>query len=88
MHFSNFLIFLSVSPLSDGHHSGDPWSSSSSSMSQQGYHGSMLGGGNSAHGTAQSSSYCGIHPHDRLVSRTVRHTVSEHGHNMENVLLY
>ncbi|XP_049415860.1 transcription factor 4-like isoform X5 [Epinephelus fuscoguttatus] len=50
----------------DGHHSGDPWSSSSSSMSQQGYHGSMLGGGNSAHGPAQSSSYCGIHPHDRL----------------------
>ncbi|XP_023194442.1 transcription factor 4 [Xiphophorus maculatus] len=51
---------------SDGHHSGDPWSSSSSSMSQQGYHSSMLGGGNSAHGPAQSSSYCGIHPHDRL----------------------
>ncbi|XP_029985954.1 transcription factor 4-like isoform X2 [Sphaeramia orbicularis] len=50
----------------DGHHSADPWSSSSSSMSQQGYHGSMLGGGNSAHGPAQSSSYCGIHPHDRL----------------------
>ncbi|XP_014865223.1 PREDICTED: transcription factor 4 isoform X4 [Poecilia mexicana] len=50
----------------DGHHSGDPWSSSSSSMSQQGYHSSMLGGGNSAHGAAQSSSYCGIHPHDRL----------------------
>uniref|UniRef100_A0A7N6B6U9 Transcription factor 4 n=1 Tax=Anabas testudineus TaxID=64144 RepID=A0A7N6B6U9_ANATE len=45
---------------------GDPWSSSSSSMSQQGYHGSMLGGGNSAHGPTQSSSYCGIHPHDRL----------------------
>ncbi|XP_029301393.1 transcription factor 4 isoform X1 [Cottoperca gobio] len=50
----------------DGHHSGDPWSSSSSSMTQQGYHGSMLGGGNSAHGPTQSSSYCGIHPHDRL----------------------
>nr|XP_020456774.1 transcription factor 4 isoform X7 [Monopterus albus] len=50
----------------DGHHSGDPWSSSSSSMTQQGYHGSMLAGGNSAHGPAQSSSYCGIHPHDRL----------------------
>ncbi|KAM8828761.1 transcription factor 4 isoform 6-T6 [Spinachia spinachia] len=51
----------------DGHHSGDPWSSSSSSsMSQQGYHGSMLGGGNSSHGPSQSSSYCGIHPHDRL----------------------
>ncbi|XP_026152496.1 transcription factor 4 isoform X10 [Mastacembelus armatus] len=50
----------------DGHHSGDPWSSSSSSMSQQGYHGSMLASGNSAHGPAQSSSYCGIHPHDRL----------------------
>ncbi|XP_078811714.1 transcription factor 4 isoform X12 [Oryzias latipes] len=50
----------------DGHHSGDPWSSSSSSMSQQGYHGSMLAGGNSAHSSTQSSSYCGIHPHDRL----------------------
>ncbi|XP_068429421.1 transcription factor 4 isoform X3 [Clinocottus analis] len=50
----------------DGHHSGDPWSSSSSSMGQQGYHGSMLGGGNSSHGPTQSSSYCGIHPHDRL----------------------
>ncbi|XP_069369767.1 transcription factor 4 isoform X6 [Paralichthys olivaceus] len=49
----------------DGH-SGDHWSSSSSSMGQQVYHGSMLGGGNSAHGPAQSSSYCGIHPHDRL----------------------
>lgn len=64
-------VSLCVS-LSDGHHSGDPWSSSSSSMSQQGYHGSMLGGGNSAHGPAQSSSYCGIHPHDRLVSRIVK----------------
>ncbi|KAM8872281.1 transcription factor 4 isoform 3-T4 [Synchiropus picturatus] len=50
----------------DGHHSGDPWSSSSSSMSQQGYHGSMLGSSNSSHGPSQSSSYCGIHPHDRL----------------------
>ncbi|XP_038143094.1 transcription factor 4-like isoform X5 [Cyprinodon tularosa] len=50
----------------DGHHSGDPWSSSGSTMSQQGYHSSMLGGGNSAHGPAQGSSYCGIHPHDRL----------------------
>ncbi|XP_039634749.1 transcription factor 4-like isoform X1 [Perca fluviatilis] len=50
----------------EGHHSGDHWSSSSSSMSQQGYHGSMLGGGNSSHGPAQGSSYCGIHPHDRL----------------------
>uniref|UniRef100_G3N686 Transcription factor 4 n=1 Tax=Gasterosteus aculeatus aculeatus TaxID=481459 RepID=G3N686_GASAC len=45
---------------------GDPWSSSSSSMGQQGYHGSMLGGGNSSHAASQSSSYCGIHPHDRL----------------------
>uniref|UniRef100_A0A7N6BZ23 Transcription factor 4 n=1 Tax=Anabas testudineus TaxID=64144 RepID=A0A7N6BZ23_ANATE len=59
----------------DGHHSGDPWSSSSSSMSQQGYHGSMLGGGNSAHGPTQSSSYCGIHPHDRLVRRAVNLSV-------------
>lgn len=61
--------------LSDGHHSGDPWSSSSSSMTQQGYHSSMLAGGNSAHGPAQSSSYCGIHPHDRLVSRANGHSV-------------
>ena len=37
-------------------------------MSQQGYHGSMLGGGSSGHAPSQSSSYCGIHPHDRLVS--------------------
>nr|XP_061800879.1 transcription factor 4-like isoform X1 [Nerophis lumbriciformis] len=50
----------------DGHHSGDPWSSSSSNVNQQGYHGSLLGGGNSAHGPSQSSSYCGVHPHDRL----------------------
>lgn len=48
---------------SDGHHSTDPWSSSGS-MNQSGYN-SMLG--NSAH-ASQSSSYCGIHPHDRLVS--------------------
>lgn len=72
-------IPLSLSPSlrlsSDGHHSGDPWSSSSSSMTQQGYHSSMLGGGNSAHGPAQSSSYCGIHPHDRLVSRADGHSV-------------
>ncbi|XP_077442325.1 transcription factor 4 isoform X2 [Vanacampus margaritifer] len=50
----------------DGHHSGEPWSSSSSNISQQGYHGSMLGGANSTHGPSQSSSYCGVHPHDRL----------------------
>ncbi|XP_037122278.1 transcription factor 4-like isoform X5 [Syngnathus acus] len=50
----------------DGHHSADHWSSSSSNISQQGYHSSMLGGGNSAHGPSQSSSYCGVHPHDRL----------------------
>ncbi|XP_055087778.1 transcription factor 4-like isoform X2 [Periophthalmus magnuspinnatus] len=52
----------------DGHHSSDPWSSSSSSsMSQHGgYHGNMLGGGTSGHTPSQSSSYCGIHPHDRL----------------------
>uniref|UniRef100_A0A8C1Z2F7 Transcription factor 4 n=1 Tax=Cyprinus carpio TaxID=7962 RepID=A0A8C1Z2F7_CYPCA len=41
----------------------DPWSSSGS-MNQPGYN-SMLG--NSTH-SAQSSSYCGLHPHDRLVS--------------------
>ncbi|XP_056301742.1 transcription factor 4-like isoform X3 [Danio aesculapii] len=45
----------------DGHHSTDPWSSSGS-MNQPGYN-SMLG--NSTH-SAQSSSYCGLHPHDRL----------------------
>uniref|UniRef100_A0A671R6S9 Transcription factor 4 n=1 Tax=Sinocyclocheilus anshuiensis TaxID=1608454 RepID=A0A671R6S9_9TELE len=39
----------------------DPWSSSGS-MNQPGYN-SMLG--NSTH-SAQSSSYCGMHPHDRL----------------------
>uniref|UniRef100_A0A8C1V8W6 Transcription factor 4 n=1 Tax=Cyprinus carpio TaxID=7962 RepID=A0A8C1V8W6_CYPCA len=47
----------------NGHHSTDPWSSSGS-MNQPGYN-SMLG--NSTH-SAQSSSYCGLHPHDRLVS--------------------
>uniref|UniRef100_A0A8C2JA39 Transcription factor 4 n=1 Tax=Cyprinus carpio TaxID=7962 RepID=A0A8C2JA39_CYPCA len=45
----------------NGHHSTDPWSSSGS-MNQPGYN-SMLG--NSTH-SAQSSSYCGLHPHDRL----------------------
>jgi len=69
---------LSFPSMSDGHHSGDPWSSSSSSMSQQGYHGSMLGGGNSSHGPTQSSSYCGIHPHDRLVSIRVNPSVQKH----------
>ncbi|XP_045072464.1 transcription factor 4 isoform X9 [Coregonus clupeaformis] len=47
--------------MSDGHHSADPWSSSSS-MNQPGYSGML---GNSSHGP-QSSSYCGTHPHDRL----------------------
>ncbi|NWQ83096.1 ITF2 factor, partial [Columbina picui] len=45
----------------DGHHSSDPWSSSSG-MNQPGY-GGMLG--NSSH-IPQSSSYCSLHPHDRL----------------------
>ncbi|XP_051534120.1 transcription factor 4-like isoform X4 [Myxocyprinus asiaticus] len=45
----------------DGHHSADPWSSSGT-MNQPGFN-SMLG--NSTH-SAQNSSYCGIHPHDRL----------------------
>uniref|UniRef100_A0A6Q2Y963 Transcription factor 4 n=1 Tax=Esox lucius TaxID=8010 RepID=A0A6Q2Y963_ESOLU len=47
----------------DGHHSADPWSSSSG-MNQPGYSGML---GNSTHGP-QSSSYCGshLHPHDRL----------------------
>ncbi|KAM9138733.1 transcription factor 4 isoform 12-T15 [Pangshura tecta] len=47
--------------MQDGHHSGDPWSSSSG-MNQPGY-GGMLG--NSSH-IPQSSSYCSLHPHDRL----------------------
>ncbi|KAM5192435.1 transcription factor 4 isoform 2-T2 [Mantella aurantiaca] len=46
--------------MQDGHHSSDPWSSSG--MNQAGY-GGMLG--NSSH-IPQSSSYCNIHPHDRL----------------------
>lgn len=50
------------SSLADGHHSSDPWSSSSG-MNQPGY-GGMLG--NSSH-LPQSSSYCSLHPHDRLV---------------------
>uniref|UniRef100_A0A3B4C0B1 Transcription factor 4 n=1 Tax=Pygocentrus nattereri TaxID=42514 RepID=A0A3B4C0B1_PYGNA len=45
----------------DGHHSTDLWSSSSS-MNQPGYSGML---GNSSHGP-QSSSYCGLHPHERL----------------------
>uniref|UniRef100_A0A8V0Y9A9 Transcription factor 4 n=1 Tax=Gallus gallus TaxID=9031 RepID=A0A8V0Y9A9_CHICK len=47
--------------MQDGHHSGDPWSSSSG-MNQSGY-GGMLG--NSSH-LPQSGSYCSLHPHDRL----------------------
>ncbi|OWK01710.1 hypothetical protein Celaphus_00017811 [Cervus elaphus hippelaphus] len=49
----------------DGHHSSDPWSSSSG-MNQPGY-GGMLG--NSSH-IPQSSSYCSLHPHERLVRQT------------------
>ncbi|XP_048876785.1 transcription factor 4-like isoform X3 [Brienomyrus brachyistius] len=45
----------------DGHHSTDPWSSSSG-MSQTSYSGMLA---NSSHGS-QSSSYCGLHPHERL----------------------
>ncbi|XP_064833337.1 transcription factor 4 isoform X3 [Oncorhynchus masou masou] len=45
----------------DGHHSADPWSSSSG-MNQPGYSGML---GNSSHGP-QSNSYCGTHLHDRL----------------------
>ncbi|XP_022532015.2 transcription factor 4 isoform X2 [Astyanax mexicanus] len=45
----------------DGHHSTDPWSSSSG-MNQPSYSGML---GNSSHGP-QSSSYCGLHPHERL----------------------
>ncbi|KAM5136665.1 transcription factor 4 isoform 8-T9 [Callospermophilus lateralis] len=47
--------------MQDGHHSSDPWSSSSG-MSQPGY-GGMLG--SSSH-IPQSSSYCSLHPHERL----------------------
>ncbi|XP_048021986.1 transcription factor 4-like isoform X3 [Megalobrama amblycephala] len=53
--------FTSSFFMPDGHHSTDPWSSSGS-MNQPGYN-SMLG--NSTH-SAQSSSYCGLHPHERL----------------------
>ncbi|XP_023667411.1 transcription factor 4 isoform X8 [Paramormyrops kingsleyae] len=45
----------------DGHHSTDPWSSPSG-MSQTSYSGMLA---NSSHGS-QSSSYCGLHPHERL----------------------
>uniref|UniRef100_A0A8C4RR66 Transcription factor 4 n=1 Tax=Erpetoichthys calabaricus TaxID=27687 RepID=A0A8C4RR66_ERPCA len=45
----------------DGHHSTDPWSSSSG-MNQPGYSGML---GNSSH-VPQTSSYCALHPHDRL----------------------
>jgi len=48
--------------MQDGHHSSDPWSSSSG-MNQPGY-GGMLG--SSSH-IPQSSSYCSLHPHERLV---------------------
>uniref|UniRef100_A0A8C5L2Z3 Transcription factor 4 n=1 Tax=Jaculus jaculus TaxID=51337 RepID=A0A8C5L2Z3_JACJA len=47
--------------MQDGHHSSDPWGSSSG-MNQPGY-GGMLG--NSSH-IPQSSSYCSLHPHERL----------------------
>ncbi|XP_030048833.1 transcription factor 4 [Microcaecilia unicolor] len=47
--------------MQDGHHSSDPWSSSSG-INQPGY-GGMLG--NSSH-MPQSSNYCSLHPHDRL----------------------
>ncbi|XP_039177944.1 transcription factor 4 isoform X9 [Crotalus tigris] len=47
--------------MQDGHHSSDPWNSSSG-MNPPGY-GGMLG--NSSH-IPQSSSYCSLHPHDRL----------------------
>ncbi|KAL2099668.1 hypothetical protein ACEWY4_004062 [Coilia grayii] len=45
----------------DGHHSTDHWSSSSG-MNQPGYSGML---GNSSH-SSQGSSYCGLHPHERL----------------------
>ncbi|KAJ3605356.1 hypothetical protein NHX12_027403 [Muraenolepis orangiensis] len=41
----------------------------------------MLGGGNSAHGPAQSSSYCGIHPHDRLIYSPDHHTNNSYPSN-------
>ncbi|XP_058851310.1 transcription factor 4 isoform X13 [Acipenser ruthenus] len=44
----------------DGHHSTDPWSSSSG-MNQPGYSGMPV---NSSH-IPQTSSYCGLHPHER-----------------------
>ncbi|XP_064235204.1 transcription factor 4 isoform X10 [Aotus nancymaae] len=47
--------------MQDGHHSSDPWSSSSG-MNQPGYAGML---GNSSH-IPQSNSYCSLHPHERL----------------------
>ncbi|XP_059505598.1 transcription factor 4-like isoform X16 [Stegostoma tigrinum] len=47
--------------MQDGHHNSDPWTSSGG-MNQPGY-GGMLG--NSSH-APQSSSYCSLHPHERL----------------------
>ncbi|XP_059703764.1 transcription factor 4 isoform X7 [Haemorhous mexicanus] len=50
--------------MQDGHHSSDPWSSSSG-MSQAGYS-AMLGNSSHSH-LGQAGSYCSLHPHDRLV---------------------
>ncbi|XP_062898725.1 transcription factor 4-like isoform X12 [Mobula hypostoma] len=47
--------------MQDGHHNSDPWSSSGG-MNQPGYGGMLV---NSSH-VPQSSSYCSLHPQDRL----------------------
>ncbi|XP_069075909.1 transcription factor 4 isoform X19 [Pleurodeles waltl] len=58
--------------MQDGHHNSDPWSSSSG-MNQPSY-GGMLG--NSSH-IPQSSSYCSLHPHDRLQQSYPSHSSTD-----------
>ncbi|KAM6990852.1 transcription factor 4 isoform 1-T1 [Passerculus sandwichensis] len=49
--------------MQDGHHSSDPWGSSSG-MGQAGFSG-MLGNSGHSH-LAQPGGYCSLHPHERL----------------------
>ncbi|XP_064258490.1 LOW QUALITY PROTEIN: transcription factor 4-like [Passer domesticus] len=49
--------------MQDGHHSSEPWSSSSG-VSPAGFSG-MLGNASHAH-LGQAGSYCSLHPHERL----------------------
>ncbi|XP_073476148.1 transcription factor 4 isoform X6 [Aquarana catesbeiana] len=65
--------------MQDGHHSSDPWSSSG--MNQASY-GGMLG--NSSH-IPQSSSYCNIHPHDRLDRGHMATMDREHPRDLEHI---